>query len=140
MVKTLQEGFCFDADFYEDQMDPNLRQLAIETVRVRKEFVDAEKVLNNKKARKFARKLSALGQSTIVREFCENLPDDPDRNEVEKSPFKAPRESVSSTARSNMLTRKVRRTLTDILHDNQNVLSIPSVGNMSNQSAQPESH
>ena len=126
MVKTLQEGFCFDADIYEDQQDPNLRQLVIETVRVRKEFVDAEKALTNKKARQFARKMSALGQSTIVREFCENIPEDPDRNEVEKSPFRAPKESVSSTARSNILTRKVRRTLTDILDDNQNVLSVPS--------------
>ena len=53
--------------------------------------MDAEKALINAKARKFARKMSALGQSTTVRKFWDNLPDDPDeRLEVEKSPFKAP--------------------------------------------------
>ena len=61
MVAVLQEGRCFDSDFYEDQ-----RKLVIETVRVRKEFVEAEQKLSTKKANKFARVLSALGQSSVV--------------------------------------------------------------------------
>ena len=65
MVRTLKEGRCFDADFYEDQKDPRERKLIIETVRVRKEFVEAEKQLNSKKARKFARKLNALGKKQL---------------------------------------------------------------------------
>ena len=138
MVKTLEEGLCFDSDFYEDQKDPALRKLVIETVRVRKEFVEAEKELNATKARKFARVLSALGQSTIVREFVESLPDTLEENEVQKSPFKAPKEAVSNTSRSNIVTRKARRTLTDILDSNQNILSVPfvasSLGNLANKS------
>ena len=69
MVKVLEDGLCFDSDFYEDQKDPNQRELVIETVRVRKEYVDAEKALSKTKARKFARKMSAFGQSSTVREF-----------------------------------------------------------------------
>ena len=57
MVAVLQEGRCFD---------PDQRKLVIETVRVRKEFVEAEQKLSTKKANKFARVLSALGQSSVV--------------------------------------------------------------------------
>ena len=38
-IKTLEEGRCFDSDFYEDQNDSSFRKLVIETVRVREEFV-----------------------------------------------------------------------------------------------------
>ena len=30
MVAVLQEGRCFDSDFYEDQRDPDQRKLVIE--------------------------------------------------------------------------------------------------------------
>ena len=51
MVKVLMEGRCFDSDFYENQLDTEKRKLVIETVRVRKEFVDHEKKLNTTRAR-----------------------------------------------------------------------------------------
>ena len=144
MVKTLEEEMCFDSDFYEDQKDPALRKLVIETVRVRKEFVDAEKKLSAKKARKFARVLSAMGQSSVVREFCASLPETTDDNMNEKSPFKAPREAISSIARSNITTRKARKDLTDVLDSNQNILSVPSVaasfGCLANKTTQTENH
>ena len=44
MMKVLTEGRCFDSDFYEDVKDPTHMNLVIETVRVRKEFIEAEKV------------------------------------------------------------------------------------------------
>ena len=81
MVKVLKEERCFDSEFYQDQVDPSARELVIETVRVRQEFVEAEKNLSNKKARRFARKLSALGQNKVVKEYCDDLPeisDEPD--------------------------------------------------------------
>ena len=103
--------------------------------------------MSSKKARQFARTLSALGKSSIVREFCDTLPESLDINEredVERSPFKAPKENISSTARSNILPRKVKRTLNDILDSNQNVIVVPSVstslGLLSNKSTQTESH
>ena len=143
MVKTLGEGLCFDSEFYEDQKDSSQRKHVIETVRVRKEFIEAEKKLIDKKARKFARKLSALGQSAVVREYVQTLPDVEDDG-VDRSPFKAPREAVSCTDRSNILTRRVKRTLDDALDSNENILSIPSVattlGALANQSTQTESH
>ena len=74
--------------------------------------------MSNKKARRFARKLSALGQNKVVKEYCDDLPeisDEPDYEEAEKSPFKAPREIVGSTSRSNILIRNVRRNLHRIL-------------------------
>ena len=106
MVNVLMEGGRFDSDFYQDQVDPSARELVIETVRVRQEFVEAEKKLSDKKARRFARKLSALGQNKVVKEYCDDLPeisDEPDYEEAEKSPFKAPREIVGSTSRSTIL-------------------------------------
>ena len=81
MVNVLMEGGRFDSDFYQDQVDPSARKLVIETVRVRLEFVEAEKKLSDKKARSFARKLSALGQNKVVKEYCDDLPeisDEPD--------------------------------------------------------------
>ena len=145
MVKAMTEGLCFDSEFYEDQKDPSQRKLVIETVRVRKEFVEAEKQCSATKARKFARKLSALGQSPVVREFCENLPEaEVEDDEVLRSPFKTPREAVSCTSRSNIITRKAKRTLYDAIDCNENILHIPSVANtlgtLSNQSTQTESH
>ena len=145
MVKTLGEGLCFDSDFYEDQKDVSQRNLVIETVRVRKEFVEAEKQLNATKARKFARTLSALGKSPAVQDFVDNLPDEVEvENENEKSPFKAPTRPVSDTARSNVITRNVRRALTKTMDSNQNILSIPSVpaslGLRCNTSTQTEAH
>ena len=47
MVTTLKEGLCFDSEYYEDQKDPSQRKLVIETVRVRKEFVEVEKKLSD---------------------------------------------------------------------------------------------
>ena len=62
----------------------------------------------------------------------------------EKSPFKAPREAISSIARSNITTRKARKDLTDVLDSNQNILSVPSVaasfGCLANKTTQTESH
>ena len=62
---------------------------------------------------------------------------------MEKSPFKAPREVVSSTDRSSILTRQVKRSLTSILDSNKNIISVPSLatslGNLKNQSTQTES-
>ena len=145
MVAVLKEGRCFDSDFYEDQGDPDQRKLVIETVRVRKEFVEAEQNLSKTKANKFARVLSALGQSTVVRDYCDTLPEIPeDDREMEKSPFKAPKEAVSNTDRSSILTRQVKRSLSSMLDSNKNIISVPSVatslGNLSNKSTQTESH
>ena len=53
MVNSLEKGFPFDSD--DDQRDPALKKLVTETVRLRKEFVEAEKELSYKKARMFAR-------------------------------------------------------------------------------------
>ena len=116
----------------------------IETVRVRKEFVEAELKLSTTKANKFARVLSALGQSSVVRDYCDSLPEvSEDERDMEKSPFKAPREVVSSTDRSSILTRQVKRSLTSILDSNKNIISVPSLatslGNLKNQSTQTES-
>ena len=75
--------------------------------------------------------LSALGQTTVVIQNCDNLPEipeDDEREEIERSPFKAPRETVSNTDRSSILTRKVKRFLASILDSNKNILPLPSVG------------
>ena len=102
--------------------------------------------MNSKKARKFARKLNALGKSSVVRGYFDDFPDNPeadDHEDVEKSPFKTPRETICDTSRSNILTRNVRKKLTGLLDSNQNVLSVPSVassfGMLSNKSTQTES-
>ena len=145
MVKVLEEGRCFDSDFYEDQKDPSLRNLVIETVRVRKEFVEAEKELATKKANKFARVLSAFGQSAVVKHYCDNLPEVPDEPDViEKSPFKTPKEAITSLDRSSILTRNVKRSLAGMMDSNKNVIAVPSIasslGNLSNKSTQTGSH
>ena len=72
-IMTLEEGICFDSAFYEDQNDPSLRKLIIETVKDRGEFVVKEKDLADRKSRKFARKLSALGQSIVVKYYCDSV-------------------------------------------------------------------
>ena len=143
MVKTLEEGLCFDSDFYEDQLDNYQRKLVIETVRVRKEFVEAEKKLNATKARKFARNLSAFGKSQVVQNFVDTLHDDLDED-IERSPFKAPARPVSDTSRSNIVTRNARRSLADVMETNQNIISLPSLpaslGLLCNRSTQTEVH
>ena len=49
------------------------------------------------KSNKFARVLSALGQSAVVKNYCDDLPEVPeDREEIEKSPFKAPRKLLAT--------------------------------------------
>jgi hypothetical protein len=145
MVKVLEEGRCFDSDFYEDQNDPSLRNLVIETVRVRKEFVEAEKELATKKANKFARVLSAFGQSAVVKNYCDNLPEVPEEHDViEKSPFKTPKEAITSLDRSSILTRNVKRSLASMMDSNKNIIAVPSIasslGNLSNKSTQTGSH
>ena len=62
IATSLKEGLCFDSD--KDQKDPSLRKLVTETVRLRKEFVEAEKVCK--------------GKSTVVRKYCDSLSDTSD--------------------------------------------------------------
>ena len=90
MLAKLEKGKAFDSDFYEDQKDIESRNLVIQTMRVRKEFYENEKDLELTKARKFARKLIALG--IIPTQSSQLEPENDVEEDIPDSPFKAPTE------------------------------------------------
>ena len=129
MQKCIAEGKGFDSEFYEDQKDVDKRALVIETMRVRKYFYEQQKELEKTQARKYARKLSALGSNVTS-----NLQlDDTPRIEYEEtpdSPFKTPRmDSLPSTTRQH-LSVVTRSTLVRSLENEMaNIIYVPATKN-----------
>lgn len=93
MEKTLSEGRCFDSTFYEDQKDPKKRLLIIQTMRVRREFVEQQQALSLTRARKYARRLAAFG----VIDTEGTADETPDNEEMPQDPQESPYKIEDST-------------------------------------------
>ena len=96
-------------------------------MRVRKEFFEHEKELEKTKARKYARRVSALGSDSVTCTLSEHDSGDED---IPDSPFKAPTvENIPSSTRQRLsvLTRStVVRSIQNQLDD---VITLPATSN-----------
>jgi hypothetical protein len=142
MRKYLEEGKAFDSEFYEDQKDVNKRNLVIQTMRVRKEFYEQEKELEMSKARKYAHKLSAFGLNMPNQTSTVDLDDTPhieDEN-IEDSPFKAPRDENLISKRINRSSTVTRSTVSRSLESQiDNILILPaSINTTTDEGTQTE--
>ena len=138
MMTRLEEGKAFDSDFYEDQKNVESRSLVIQTMRVRKEFYDNEKNLELTKARKFARKLSALGINATPSSQAE--PENEDDENIPDSPFKTPTEDNIPSVTRQRLAAVTRSTVVRSLQSQiDDVISLPATTNtLVDQSSQTE--
>ena len=88
MRARVAEGKAFNSEFYDDQKNIESRSLVIQTMRVRKEFYENEKQLELTKARKYARKMSAMGCGNSS--ASQDNADSSDEDNIPGSPFKTP--------------------------------------------------
>ena len=139
MHLQLAEGKAFDCDFYEDQKDCEKRFLVIETMRVRKEFFEQENKLNLLKARKYARKMSALGLATSSG-HAQSEDEDDDEDEMPGSPFKDQNIASTPSSTSQHLSALTRSTVVRHLHHQlDNVITVPAtINTLFDQSSQTE--
>lgn len=124
------------------QKDVNKRNLVIQTMRVRKEFYEQEKELEMSKARKYAHKLSAFGLNMPNQTSTVDLDDTPsieDEN-IEDSPFKAPRDENLISKRINRSSTVTRSTVSRSLESQiDNILILPaSINTTTDEGTQTE--
>ena len=124
--ERLAVGKAFDSEFYEDQKDPEKRFLVIETMRVRKEFIEEERSSELTKARKYVRKVLALGG--VVHHHDQHIDDPHDEDqELPDSPFKTPTPDNIPSATRQRLSAITRSTVVRSIQDQiDNVITLPN--------------